>query len=119
MSQHNATPPVSPGRQTGYVIRLLRAGFLLVCVTAALAYLSPGVLRSHSPSQAPDGAPSSLGSLLPFDAPVWSAAVFKAGMSEGGQAVARVTRPTEEVVVVNDWNYTAIVRGRPQPSTHK
>jgi len=78
MSQHNAIPPVSTG-QTGHVIRLLRAGFLLVCVTAALAYLAPGVVRSQAPSQSPDGAPSSMASLFPFDAPVWSAAIFKAG----------------------------------------
>jgi hypothetical protein len=52
-----------------------------------------------------------------FDAPAWNTARVKAGAKAGAQAISSPTAlPTGEVIFVDDWTYTAIVRGAPQPS---
>jgi hypothetical protein len=97
-------------------IRRLRAFFLPICLIAAVVYLAPGVLRTAAFTETLEGTLPSWASLFPFDAPAWSAAVLKAGTQESAQAVARVTRPADEVILLDDWTYTAIFRGRPTPS---
>jgi hypothetical protein len=119
MNQEHAPKPATNGHESRYALRLVRAVFLPVCLIAALVYLAPGVLPATAPSEPPEEALLSLGNLFPFDAPAWTAAVFKAGTEESRQVVARITPSAEEVVVADDWSYTAIVRGRPRPSKKK
>jgi hypothetical protein len=67
-------------------------------------------------SEYPEGILPFWKSLFSFDAPACSTAVFMTGTEESREALGRITRPAEEVVMLDDWNYTAFYRGRPSPS---
>lgn len=103
----------------------LRTAILLAAATSGVfAYLGPELLRSalsaaNSQELTPGDSP------LAFDAPTWELARLKAGEKELGRPVPSAKDQGTDEVVLDDWSYTAIVRGhrvsslRPTPSNRK
>lgn len=96
---------------------ILTAVFFFGVAGLALGFLAPGILGlAGEASLGSDLAHSK--SPLTFDAPAWTVARIKSGISDTSNAVKRSGASYEgEVLTLNNWSYTAIVRGRPQPST--
>ncbi len=100
--------------KTGWVSRVGAAGVLSLVVGGAFVFLASDALWPTATAQEL-GAESPLA----FDAPTWAVARANADEKAGHMRATAVVQGTNEIVVIDDWNYTAIVRGRPQPSKHK
>jgi hypothetical protein len=93
---------------TGFLAGLVTMGVFLASIGGAIAYLGSAMSWSiMENSQSP----------LVLDAPARTVAFVRATEKEPGRtATTTVINPAGEVVILDDWNYTAITRGRPQPS---
>ena len=93
-----------------------KSWFAGVLTFGLLAMGASGALASFGPQILPRGA-----WISPFtwDAPTRTIARDKSlEKGSGRTATVAVFSPAGEVVVLDDWNYTAICRGRPEPSLH-
>jgi hypothetical protein len=96
---------------------LFTTGVLLASIGGAIAYLgSPlpwAIMESSQTVESPGSPPV-------WDAPARTVAFVRSTeKAPGHTATATVVSPSGEVVILDDWQYTAIVRGRPQPSPTK
>lgn len=91
-----------------FLTGLMSAAVFLACFAGALASFGPPSLR-----------PGSWVSPFTWDAPAQTATRFRAMETDARRSESiRVGQPGGETVILDDWNYTAIVRGRPEPSKH-
>jgi hypothetical protein len=94
--------------RTRYLTGPFSVAVFLVCVAGALASFGPPSLR-----------PGSWTSPFTWDAPTRTIARFKTLEKDAGHSTSMpVVNAGGETVILDDWNYTAIVRGRPEPSAH-
>jgi hypothetical protein len=87
------------------------AVLLFSLIVGAVAFLGLGLLGEGS-LQAVSENP------LTFDVPAVALAQEEIDKHVGRSGSRPLVQPSGEVVVLDDWSYTAIVRGRPQPSKH-
>jgi hypothetical protein len=87
------------------------AVLLFSLIVSAVALLGTDLLGGQS-------LPTVSESPFTFDVPALALAQEKIDKDAGRAASQALLQPDGEVVVLDDWNYTAIVRGRPQPSKH-
>jgi hypothetical protein len=88
--------------------RLFPVLVVLASFGGAIVYLG-----STPPWSAPEGLPRNP---LVFDAPTRSVVVTLAEKQPGRFATTSIFNSVGEVIVLDDWNYAAIVRGAPPPS---
>jgi len=92
---------------------LSAAILLFSCLISAIVLLGMELLREGDSSlQAVSENP------LTFDVPALAVTKENIDQHAGRSASRPLLQPSGEVVVLDDWSYTAIVRGRPQPSKH-
>jgi hypothetical protein len=87
------------------------AVLLFSLIVSAVAFLGTDLLGEQS-------LPAVSGSPFTFDVPALALAQEKIDKDAGRADSRALLQPGGEVVVLDDWNYTAIVRGRPHPSKH-
>ena len=101
-------------RLTAILAGPLTAGVFLASICGGIAYLGSATPWSIMETTQTVGSPRSP---LTLDGPARTVAFVRFTEKETGRTATKtVINPAGEVVVLDDWNYTAIVRGRPQPS---
>jgi hypothetical protein len=86
----------------------LSAAVFVACAAGALASFGPPSLLA-----------TAWANPFTWDAPVRTIARFKAVEKDAGRSAPMpVINASDETVILDDWNYTAIVRGRSGPSHH-